>query len=195
MAAIKQEPKQRPLILTGIDPSFRNFGMVKFEFDHRGLFPIDEKLQITKKAPKTAKLRVNCDDLERSQYLFNTMHAFIGDSDYIFMEMPVGSQNASGMKSYGICVGIAASIQLPLILVLPHEVKLATGLKKTASKAEIRQWAYKKYPDVQWLRARNNPKGSFTDANEHLADACATVEAGIRTPEFKRLLPLIRKAW
>lgn len=194
------KPKVKPskpfeLVLTGLDPSFRNLGMVKFVYDREGLFPIDEKLQVTVKAPKAAKVRVNCDDLERARDLYKAMQAFIAGSDYLFMEMPVGSQSASGMKSYGVCVGLAASIEIPLILVLPHEVKQATGLAKTASKEEMRKWAYKKYPDVRWLRARNNPKGAFTDANEHLADACAAVEAGIKTPEFLRLLPLIKKAW
>jgi hypothetical protein len=195
MTVAKRKIKPKPLILTGLDPSYRNFGMVRFEFDHRGLFPIDEKLIVTEKADKKAKVRVNCDDLERSRTIFTAMQDFIAGSDYIFMEMPVGSQSASGMKSYGICVGLAASIEIPLILVLPNEVKVATGLSKTASKEEMRKWAYKKYPDVQWLRAHNKPNGAFTAANEHLADACAAVEAGIKTPEFQRLLPLIKKAW
>lgn len=187
--------KQAPLILAGIDPSLSNFGMSKFEFDDEGLYPIDSKLQITKpEADKKAKVRKNCDDLSRATLLYDALHEFIIDCDYVFMELPVGSQSARSMVSYAMCVGIAASIKKqPLILVMPNEVKLATGLNSTASKEQMIAWAVKKYPDIKWLRERNKPNGKLVKANEHIADSVAAVEAGLRTPEFSRILALYKK--
>lgn len=183
----------KPLILAGIDPSLRNLGMAKFEYEDGKLYPIEEGLQVTKPESKKAKIRKNCDDLNAAILLHEALQDFICDCDYVFMELPVGSQTARAMASYGICVGLAASIAPPLILVLPHEVKLITGLGKTASKAAMIAWAVKKYPEIEWLRERGKPTGKLIAANEHIADAVAATEAGINTDEFRRVIVLHEK--
>ena len=70
---------------------------------------------------------------------------------------------------------------MSLIEVSSLEVKKSSVGKKTASKEEMRQWAYEKWPDAPWLKHG----GKLVQKNEHLADALASVEAGIRTEQFK----------
>ena len=93
--------------------------------------------------------------------------------------------------SNGICVGILANSALPLIQVDPSEVKLATVGNRTASKADMIAWAVGLYPDADWLQDRS---GSLIAANEHLADAVASIHAGMKTSEFRAATAMMAMA-
>lgn len=67
------------------------------------------------------------------------------DVNMVVVEVPVGSQSARSMASYGICIGILASITKPMIQVTPTEVKMATVGSKTASKQDMIDWATSAY--------------------------------------------------
>jgi hypothetical protein len=94
------------------------------------------------------------------------------------------------MASYGICVGVLGSLRaigMPLFELQEREVKLVTG-KRTATKAEMIDWAHARYPDAAWPRHQ----GALSAARcEHIADAVATVHAGVMHPEFHRLVRLL----
>ncbi|TOK05746.1 hypothetical protein CGI28_24500, partial [Vibrio parahaemolyticus] len=137
----------KKLKVLALDPSLQNFGMVKgfIDIDDDDFpFTIEQMvLQESKGADKkTAKVvRKNSDDIRRAKSLHKALHEMLKDVNMVFVEVPVGSQSARSMASYGICVGIIASINKPMIQVTPTEVKLAAVGCKTASKQDMIDWA------------------------------------------------------
>lgn len=175
------------LKIASIDPSLSNFGLAKGTIDiSHEAFPVTlSELQLVETdTDRSARkvVRRNSEDLERARKLLRGMQRFIADADMVFVEVPVGSQSARSMASYGICIGVLASIGKPLIQVTPTEVKLAAVGSKTASKSEMIEWASKLHPDLNWLVSR----GKMTAKNEHLADAIGAIYAGVLTDEFAR---------
>lgn len=184
----------KQLILCGLDPSLSNFGMVKGSIDlESGHFDLT-KMELTKTAPIKAKkkARKNSEDLHRARDLFNSMTAFLKGVDMVFVEIPVGSQTARAMASYGICIGVLASIGIAMIQVTPAEVKIAATGNKTASKADMIDWATNTYPKADWLHRKVNGEKVLTSANEHLADATAAIHAGVATDEFQQARTLLK---
>jgi Holliday junction resolvasome RuvABC endonuclease subunit len=175
--------------VAGIDPSLSNFGMAKGTLNFSGASPVLqlETLQLQESQANKAQRKVvrkNSDDLERARTLYSGLQDFIQDVDLIFVEVPVGSQSARSMASYGICIGVLASIEKPLIQVTPTEVKVAATGSRTASKADMIAWATAQYPNAPWLKQGER----ITNKNEHLADAVAAIHAGIQTDTFKQLM-------
>jgi Holliday junction resolvasome RuvABC endonuclease subunit len=175
------------LKIAAIDPSLSNFGLVRGTVDiSHEAFPVElsELTLVETDTDKSSRkvVRRNSEDLERARKLLRGMHRFIADADMVFVEVPVGSQSARAMASYGVCIGILASIGKPLIQVTPTEVKLAAVGTKTASKNEMIEWASGLYPNLNWLMSR----GKMTAKNEHLADAIGAIHAGLLTDEFAR---------
>lgn len=174
------------ITVVGLDPSLSNFGMVKGTLDMNvGKLTItDMQLIETSSINKNKKtVRQNSKDLQRARAICDGMSAFIDDAEYIFVEIPVGSQSARAMASYGISIGILASIGIPMFQVTPYEVKEAATGTKTATKQQMIDWAVKKYPFAPWLRHNNK----VTQKNEHLADGIAAIHAGVKTDEFKQV--------
>jgi len=177
------------LKIGGLDPSLNNFGMIK------GLVTLDDAQfhaasgQLTEAPPTKDKkaIRKNSDDLFRARKHQAAMTEFFRDVDIICVEIPVGSQSARAMASYGICIGIISSIGKPLIQVTPAEVKMVSVGSKTASKKEMIEWAAAKHPNLNWYSRKN---GDLLNKNEHLADAVAAIHAGMLTDEFKGMLAI-----
>jgi Holliday junction resolvasome RuvABC endonuclease subunit len=179
------------LRVAGIDPSLSNFGMVKGTVDLSSACPVFDLKQLLLQSSQSDKanqksVRKNSDDIERARLLHNAMQAFIQDVDIVMVEVPVGSQSARAMASYGICVGILASVGVPMIQVTPTEVKMAAVGSKTATKAEMIQWATGLYPEADWLKHKSKGEWVLGNKNEHLADAVGAVFAGARTDQFKQ---------
>ena len=83
----------------------------------------------------------------------------------------------------------------PLIEVTPTEAKKASVGRATATKDEIIDWAFKKYPNLNWLKSAQSKRPSkLTDANEHLADAIAVGHAGVKTSEFRAAAAMLASA-
>ncbi len=83
------------------------------------------------------------------------------------------------MASYGMCIGLLASIQVPLIQVTPAEVKLAACKSKVATKQQMINWATTNYPGANWCKRKLKGVEVLTDKNEHLADALGAIYAGV----------------
>lgn len=195
--------------ILGIDPSFCNFGLVLAETDTDNLdnFRIlqmhiaqteEEKVEKikyvnrggkrqlarVKERPKT--VRKNADDLRRARILHEALEKYSKEADIAIAEVPVGSQDARAMASYGVCIGVLASCKIPLIQVTPTDVKLAgTGIA-TATKHEMIESAVKAHPYAQWLTHEVKSKAKrgeseirFKAINEHLADATFAIKAGL----------------
>ncbi len=178
------------LTVAGLDPSLSNFGMVKGLLDLNDGVLHKLNMELAKTAPLKGKKKVrkNSEDLGRARILYNAMTAFLKGVDMVFIEIPVGSQTARAMCSYGVCIGIIASIGIPMIQVTPAEVKIVATGDKTASKADMIDWATNSYPKADWLVRKVNGEPVLTNANEHLADALAAVYAGVRTDEFQQAM-------
>lgn len=175
------------LRIAGFDPSMKNFGLVKADLDmDRGFLENLEMCLVTTTVDtKNKKLvRKNVLDLERSQKLFKDTKAFFKDVDVICVELPVGSQSANAMKSYGVCIALTAALEIPLIHLTATEVKLAGHGTKTATKKQMIDWAVSEYPDAPWLRYKSKGVMTLNNANEHLADALGAIHAGVLTEQF-----------
>lgn len=184
--------------VAGLDPSLCNFGMVRGDLDLiTGNFTItDMSLQSTESDNKNKKrVRKNSDDLNRARLLYKGMTEFITGCGMVFVEIPVGSQTARAMCSYGICIGVIASINTALIQVTPNEVKLAATSNKTASKADMINWAVGRYPDAGWIKRKSKGQMVIASKNEHLADAIAAIHAGVKTDEFRYVQSIFMKTF
>lgn len=149
---------------------------------------------VTTEKDGNKRVRQNSDDLKRAQILSRAFMKEVETAEYIFAEIPSGAQSARAALGFGMQIGILAGANKPIIQVMPTETKIAAVGKKTATKQEIIEWAANKYPNAEWLRVKRKGQMVLTDANEHLADACAIAEAGVLTDEFQRVIAIYRTA-
>jgi hypothetical protein len=198
----------------GIDAAFANMGLARVRIvpprwpgaDRRDPQVFCEELQLVSTESQAGKtVRKSSDSLRRAIELHRALHAFIGDAQVIFAEVPSGAQSAAAAQALGIAVGILASSPIPIIEVNPQETRfVVAGSKRKVTKDEAIQWAIKHWPDAPWVRHAKagrvigkNKKlisswkaGDPQNCNEHLADAMATIAAGIKTPAFQQLMAL-----
>ncbi|WP_370242940.1 hypothetical protein [Marisediminitalea sp.] len=179
------------MVVAGIDPSLSNFGLAKGVVYSNALILTDIQLVTSESDKKNKKyVRKNSDDLNRAKQLIEGTRAFISDADLIMVEVPIGSQSARAMASYGICIGILAGLDKPMIQVTPEEVKVAATRKKTATKQDMIDWALQQYPQLPWLTRKRKGFMEYIAKNEHLADAIGAIHAGIQCETFKQLVAL-----
>ena len=188
------------LRVVGFDPSLRNWGIAK------GLLIPGQKMQvcidwldvIQPVLPTGKQVRQNSVDLESAKQLCEAAWKAAQGAQAIFVEVPVGSQSARAMASYGVCVGVLGALRtsgIPFFEVTPSEVKLASVGKKTASKAEMIHWASTRHPEANWPTYKTNGKTLISEAKaEHMADAIGAIEAGIQLPNFQQLIQFLRVA-
>lgn len=186
------------LNVVGQDPSLRHWGL------SRGVFDTDTSVLtltglglIEPDLPKTKQVRQNSLDLEAAKQLCSGAIEACAGADAIFIEVPVGSQSARAMASYGVCIGVIGSLRaigIPLFEVSPNEVKLAGAGKKTASKEEMISWAMFRHPEANWPMYVQKGKSLVSLARaEHQADATAAIYAGLASNPFKQLLPFMKQ--
>jgi len=178
--------------ILGLDPSLSNFGIVKATLDMVDLsIRIDDLVLIeTEREGKRKVVRQNSEDLARAKLLHDGLQKHAQGAALVFAEVPVGSQSARAMASYGVCIGVLASCPVPIIQVTPSEVKqIATG-HKNATKQEMIEWAVAKYPDAGWFAQKKGGVLRPLNKNEHLADATAAIEAGLATDQFRQVRAL-----
>jgi hypothetical protein len=182
-----------------MDPSMLNWGLAA------GLYCTDTR-KVTIKSldvlqpelPKGKQVRVNSKDLERALQLSAGLQPYLSEKPVIFAEIPVGSQSASGMKAYGICVGVLGALRAsgtPFYEQTPTEVKLAGPGDKNATKDQMIDWAIAVHPDAPWPRYKKNGELLVSrEKAEHMADAIASIYAGLRSTSFQQALALMAHA-
>jgi Holliday junction resolvasome RuvABC endonuclease subunit len=190
------------VLVAGLDPALANFGIARMWLDLDTLsLSLDRFRTIVteKRAGKGKAIRQNSDDLRRARELHDGLHEELKDCSFAFGEIPSGAQHARSAFGFGVAVGVLASCKIPLFEVMPLETKLGSVGVKTAEKPEIIAWAAGLYPNAPWQRyesatrgKRPHQKGDLHDDNEHVADAIAIVNAGIRLPEFKQSLAFFK---
>ena len=120
--------------IIGLDPSLRNFGIAKGWLDLETLeWQVEEVELVRTEKGKSKTVRKSNDDYQRARILYEGLKEAEKGAEIAFIEMPIGSQSASAMLSYGACIALAASLDIPTIQVTPAQVKLhATCLLYTS---------------------------------------------------------------
>ena len=184
----------------GLDPSMRNWGMAVADLDlWSGLLDVPTLSIIQPRDEKSKQVRKNSKDLALVKQLFEGAYNTAKSCKVVFVEVPVGSQSARAMASYGVCVGVLGSLAglgITIIEVSPEENKKAlTGIKYATKEAMISA-AMAEYPTANWPRQERNgatfKKGDLKAEAEHVADAIGAIHAGCATPTFQTLLNLLR---
>ena len=180
----------------GCDPSLRNWGLAGASYNLE-----TKKLTIIKLAvvcpvlPTGKQIRNNSLDLEASFQLYSGVTAASHGAHAVFVEVPVGSQSARAMASYGICVGVLGALRangVPFYEVTPTEVKKAGPGNKTASKKQMIEWAMARHPEGNWPTYKEHGKVVVSEAKaEHMADAVGAIYAGIAGTPFQQLLSMV----
>lgn len=179
----------RKIRIIGVDPSMSNLGIAKGWLDIDDLTWAVDEVGLTKtEKSKLKAIRKSDDDYERSRLLYEALSEAEEKALLAFVEMPIGSQSAAAMKSYGMCIQLIAGLDIPVIKVTPGQVKsFATG-DKNATKEEMIAWATEKFPDINWLRQGKRLIG----ANEHLADAVGAINAGMQQEDLQAWVAMQR---
>ena len=188
----------RLLKVVGFDPSLNNWGISigSLEAD-RGLesLRIEQLYVVNPVIPSGKQVRQNSKDIEAAAQLTKGAFDYAKGADAIFVEVPVGSQSARAMASYGICVGVLGALRIsgiPFFEVTPTEVKLASFGTKTATKEQMIQWATKKHPEAPWPTYKRAGEVLVSEAKaEHMADATAAIYAGVKSQPFQQLIRLM----
>lgn len=177
----------------GMDPSLRNWGLAASNLDLVTGFLEDPALSLVQpKDIKGKQVRKNSSDLHLAEQLAEEVMKAAQKAKAIFVEVPVGSQSARAMASYGVCVGVLGAVRamgIPLIEVSPLEVKQVFTGDRNATKDQMIQKAVELYPTSNFPMHR----GAVSSKAEHLADAIAAIHAGVRTPTFQNLMRLFQK--
>lgn len=177
----------------GMDPSLRNWGLAASQLDlETGYLDTPRLSLISPKDQSGKQVRKNSQDLHLAEQLANGVFEEARKAKVVFVEVPVGSQSARAMASYGVCVGILGALRargVPLVEVTPIEVKRAFVGSDTATKTEMIDKACLLYPDANFPTR----KGKVIAKTEHLADAIASIHAGVKTPMFQNLMRLFSR--
>ncbi|MGV2866410.1 hypothetical protein [Achromobacter sp. AGC39] len=176
--------------VVGFDPSTTNWGMAFGEVDLDTLDLQIVNLKLVKTAPETSKgVRKDSDDLRRAHELYGEMILAVTSAALVASEIPFCNPGGYASANYnsGLVVGVLASSPKPVIQVFPQEVKAVITGSRHAAKEEIIQWATEKWPAAPWLTRTLRGKQVLTKDNEHLADACASLYAALRSDQFKQI--------
>lgn len=186
------------MIILGMDPSIRNWGIVRTEIsrkkeikileavvihtsaEKRKISPADKKTKYRKEKIKAASdVYKNVELLNRGRHIIREAFSFIEQADFIFVELPVGAQSATACVNYGMCVGLFAAIAE---IGIPYEVIRNNEIKKKAGYGDSEIRPVEKDEIITYVRNagyqdlfKNFKKGE----HEHLADALMSVLVGV----------------
>ena len=174
--------------VAGFDPSLTHWGIAEGTLDlETGVLErlVLETIETSKSKDK--QIRTNSSDLQRAEDLAVQVIACARRNKVIFVECPVGSQSANGMKAYGVVIGILGAVRalgIPVIEVTALESKKVFTGDKNATKQKMIDTAIELYPEANFPMYR----GQVAKNAEHVADAIAAIHSGVHTPMFKNLM-------
>lgn len=185
------------LNILGFDPSMNNWGIAAAKYDtETGKLEVVHLSVTTPVLPTGKQVRQNSKDLQAAQQLYAAAIDTTPGVHAIFVEVPIGSQSARAMASYGMCVGILGGLRasgIPFYEVTPTEVKLATTGNKNATKKDMISWGTQLHPEASWPTYNRGGVAMVTEAKaEHMADALGAIYAGLNGEAFKQSLRLMR---
>ena len=185
------------MLVLGLDPSLRNWGIAYGWLNLQSGELTDLHLDVIQVKDEPSKqVRKNSKDLHVAHSLYKGVLPYAREAKFIFVEVPIGSQSARAMASYGICVGVLGSLRASgytLVEVTPTESKMAFTGDKEASKSKMIETAYGYYPEANWPKQTQKGKTSLVESKaEHMADAIAAIHAGVNTPLFTQTLQVLK---
>lgn len=188
--------RSRTIRVVGQDPSLRNWGLAIGTYElETGHLEITWLGLTNPVLPTGKQTRQNSSDLESAFQLYKGAMAAAEGAHAVFVEVPVGSQSARAMASYGVCVGVLGALRatgVPFFEVTPTEVKMAGPGVKTATKQEMIAWATAKHPEANWPKYSQSGRTLISEAKaEHQADAIAAIYAGLASQPFQQMLPFL----
>lgn len=192
-------PEGRRLKVVGQDPSLNNWGLAIATYDlESGTIQVERIDVIQPNVLQGKQVRQNSKDLDVASQLHQGALAACAGAHAVFVEVPIGSQSARAMASYGVCVGVLGALRsqgIPLFEMTPTQVKLAAVKNSNATKDQMIEWASTLYPDINWPRYTRNGVTLITkDKAEHEADAIGAIHAGIACQQFQQLLSLLKNS-
>lgn len=172
------------LNLVGLDPSLSNWGVSLATYNTQTQHLDIHSGFVIKTRPSKTKQSKNKQDLERALQLYQGLFTVISKATVWTAELPTGSQSSRAMTSYGICLGVVASLKThnpSLITFNPLDVKKQVG-SFSASKDEVIAWVLANYPNVKtWLPKAKNQA-------EHICDSIVVLHLLINHPKFKEFV-------
>lgn len=185
--------------VVGFDPSMTHWGIATGRYDlNQHSVGIDalSVIQPVKMAGK--QIRQNSKDVDVAEQLYTRAWEAVQGAQAVFVEVPVGSQSARAAVSYAMCIGILAGFRvngIPFFEVTPTEVKMVSVGKKNASKLQMIEWGLQQHPAAPWpYYTKHGQQEISATIAEHMADAIATIYAGVNQNTFKQMLSLQRAA-
>ena len=120
--------------------------------------------------------------------------------DVIAVELSSSPQSAGAAFGFGVCVGILAQLDLPMVQVSQRKVKEAATGDVEADKTAMTTWAASRFPGAPWptVKAQNVlgvqlPGGQWLKPLcEHMADAIAVGEAALRSDAIPGIVEGVR---
>ncbi len=187
--------------VAGFDPSLTHWGITEANLTLPNGYLDPVNLEVIEPEELQGKqVRNNSNDLHRSEQLAKLAIEAAHRCKVVFVEVPVGSQSARSMASYGVCVGILGAIRalgIPLIEVTAFEVKKALTGSKNATKQQMIDAAVHLYPEANWpvydRSGKGFQKGEIHSKAEHVADGFGAIHAGVLTPAFQNLMRLLER--
>lgn len=192
--------------MLGVDPSLTHTGYAVAEVCtvSRKILRVIEFGTVITAPSKVKQVRRSSDDLARARAAASTLSEVINRHQIKIgvSEIPSGAQSARAALSFGIAIGILASLTIPLIEVSPSEVKMATAGTKVADKEDMVRWAVTLTNEtdsaVVWDTSKKAndwaiPHGSgfVVKTMEHQADAICGIQAGLNTEQFRQLAGML----
>ena len=195
---MKKKNRKRVINIAGLDPSMSNWGIVLGHLDiDEGELTVKSVHTIHPDKLKKSKVRQNSKDVLLAQDLYKQNIELLYDTDIICAELPIGSQSARAMASYGICLGIIGALNTELtkvVEVTPMQVKKVVG-NDNPSKIEMIEWAMDQHPEIDFPTYKRNGLEYISAAKaEHMADALVAIYAAAETTQFKTLINHYRKS-
>lgn len=188
----------------GIDPSLTHTGYAVAVVctETLKIVTIEEMGTFITAPSKVKNFRKSSDDLARARTIAVPLRELVAKHGIKVgaSEIPSGAQSARAALSFGIAIGILASLTVPLIEVTPSEVKMATVGTKTADKEDMVRWAVGMTdtlptPDtLKWDTSKRANDWDIRQGNsfvlktmEHQADGIAVIHTAIKSEQFRQL--------
>ena len=185
------------LTVLGIDPGFASTGFAIADVSLVSCrIAKVHAIGISKTEPtKLRKIRKTSDDLARARQHAGLLRGLVDQYavDVIAYEMASTTPYTLPNFSFGVMMGIVATLNRPIIEVLNYEVKQAATGDRNATKADVIRWAVgiTGRQKIDWpTSGKKNTVNLIyrgrhvTLAAEHPADALAAIQAAIGTEQF-----------
>lgn len=178
--------RKQSLKVVGLDPSFRNLGIAIGALNTKdGSLTITHLDTVCTVANQSKKIRNSTWDIQQAKIQYEALQAVTHDADIVCIEVPYGSQDVKAAVGRGICLGLLSTIKAKhIIYITPQANKKTVGNEK-ATKKEVVAWASKQHPEAPWHTHRGR---ITTDANEHCADAIATIYSAAMQEDFEQFV-------